>query len=59
VSTTSHPETNVVTGFEIALTLPPGFPAKWRAGIAKAVGSCKVKKTIAAVPTFTVLVDDA
>lgn len=44
----------VATGFEIALTLPEGFPEKYRGAIQKAVEGCKVKKTIAANPTFTV-----
>jgi hypothetical protein len=40
-------------------SLPPGFPDRYRAAIVRAAESCKVKKTIAAAPSFEVVVADA
>lgn len=43
----------------LELTLPAGFPEKYRAAIANAAASCKVKKVLAAPPDFDVSVVDA
>lgn len=43
------------TNIVLELTLPEDFPEKYRAAIVRAVDSCKVKRTLAAPPTFAVL----
>ena len=47
-------ETHLVREVQLELTLPVGFPEKYRTAIQRAVEGCKVKKTIAAAPTFSV-----
>jgi putative redox protein len=47
-------ETHLPKHVRIALTLPPSFPEKYRSAIVRAAENCKVKKTIAAQPTFEV-----
>ena len=53
------PATKLVRRVTLELTLPPGFPDRYRAAIVRAVEGCKVKKTIAAAPSFEVVVDEA
>lgn len=53
------PDTKLPTRIRLRLTLPPGFPEKYRPAIQKAVEGCKVKKTIAAAPTFEVALSDS
>jgi ribosomal protein S12 methylthiotransferase accessory factor len=48
------PQTMLATAFEIALTLPIGFPEKYQKAIVHAVEHCKVHKTISANPPFRV-----
>jgi ribosomal protein S12 methylthiotransferase accessory factor len=47
-------DTHLVREVQLELTLPVGFPDKYRTAILRAVEGCKVKKTIAAAPTFSV-----
>lgn len=47
-------ETHLPRNVRIRLGLPPSFPEKYRAAIVRAAENCKVKKTIAAQPTFDV-----
>lgn len=49
------PDTHLVRGVTLEVTLPEGFPERYRGAILRAVEGCKVKKTIAAAPTFTVV----
>ena len=49
------PVTKLVRYVRIELELPPAFPEKYRAAIARAVEGCKVKKTLAAPPAFEVV----
>ncbi|MBK8172391.1 MAG: OsmC family protein [Sandaracinaceae bacterium] len=49
-----NPESHLPTSISIALHLPTSFPEKYRDAILRAVEGCKVKKTIAAAPTFNV-----
>lgn len=49
--TDSHLPRHVV----LEVVLPPGFPDKYRTAIVRAAEGCKVKKTIAAQPTFEVI----
>ena len=39
---------------EIAISLPPSFPEKYRAGVRAAADACKVKKTLASPPELEV-----
>ncbi len=50
-----------LTSIEVELTLPPGFPEKYRAAIQRTVEGCKVKKTLQAPPEtrVTVVADPA
>jgi ribosomal protein S12 methylthiotransferase accessory factor len=50
--------THLVRAVRIELKLPPGFPERYRAAIVRAAESCKVKKTIAAAPSFEVVLAD-
>ncbi len=38
----------------LEIHVPPGFPPQYRDAIARAASACKVKKTLAAPPTFDV-----
>lgn len=49
------PESHVARSVRISLSLPPTVPEKYRAAIVRAVENCKVKKTIAAAPSFEVV----
>ena len=49
------PETHLPSRIVLELTLPDGFPEKYRAAIQRAVENCKVKKTIAASHAFDVV----
>jgi len=42
---------------QVALTLPPDFPEKYRAAIRRAVDQCAVKKHMVEPPAFTLRVD--
>ncbi len=46
--------THLVERIRIEVKLPADFPERYRAAILRAVEGCKVKKTIAAPPTFEV-----
>ena len=48
------PHFKIATQFDIALTLPIGFPEKYRTAIVRAVEQCKVQQTISAQPRFEV-----
>lgn len=44
-------KTHLPSAIRLDLTLPYGFPEKYRAAIARATNNCSVKKAIAAMPT--------
>lgn len=48
------PETHLPKRIRLEVTPPAGFPEKYRAGLARAVDGCKVKKTIARQPELSV-----
>jgi ribosomal protein S12 methylthiotransferase accessory factor len=48
------PETKLPRRISLELTLPPGFPEKYRTAILRAAEGCKVKKTMAAEPRIEV-----
>ena len=47
-------KTHLLRNVRIELTLPAKFPERYRAAILRAMENCKVKKTIAATPSFEV-----
>jgi ribosomal protein S12 methylthiotransferase accessory factor len=51
--------THLPTRIRLELTLPPDVPEKYRAAVVRAVENCKVKKTMAAMPSFEVVLSDA
>ena len=48
-------ESHLPRHVKLEVVLPPGFPEKYRSAIVRAAENCKVKKTIAAQPTFEVV----
>ncbi len=50
--------THLVRAIRIEVKLPQGFPERYRAAVVRAAESCKVKKTIAAAPSFEVTLSD-
>jgi len=53
------PSTHLPTRVRLALTLPRDCPEKYRAAVVRAVENCRVKKTIAAQPSFEVTLESA
>ncbi len=53
------PESNLPRHVKLELTLPAGFPEKYRTAIVRAAERCKVKQTIAAQPSFEVVTGEA
>jgi len=51
---TLDPTTHLPTAIHIEVKAPPDLPAKYHAAILRAAEGCKVKKTIAAQPVFTI-----
>ena len=51
----ADPVTKLPGRITLELTLPAGFPDTYRPAILKAVAGCKVKRTMAAAPTFDVV----
>jgi putative redox protein len=52
------PATHLPRSVRLELTLPPGVPEKYRTAVVRAVENCKVKKTIAAMPSFEVVLQE-
>ena len=52
------PTTKLLRAVRIEITLPTGFPGKYRAAIVRAAEGCKVKRTLAAAPSFEVVVSE-
>lgn len=55
---TFDPDTKRLTRVDLEVTLPPGFPEKYRAPILRAMEGCKVKKTLVDPPVVTVVAKD-
>jgi ribosomal protein S12 methylthiotransferase accessory factor len=53
------PVTHLLRSVRLELTLPADCPEKYRAAVVRAVENCKVKKTIAAMPSFEVVLQGA
>lgn len=47
--------THLPTDVRVEITLPAGFPERYRAAIVRAAENCKVKKALAAPPRFEVV----
>lgn len=52
------PHSKLARSVRLELTLPAGLPEKYRVALVRAVESCKVKKTLAAAPSFEVLLEE-
>lgn len=48
------PETHLASKVDLDLELAPGFPEKYTAALIRVVDQCKVKKSMAAPPSFSV-----
>lgn len=48
------PATHLPAEIRFVVSVPAGFPERYRPGLLRAVESCKVKKTIARQPVFSV-----
>ncbi len=48
------PATHLPAEIRFVVSVPTGFPEKYRPGLLRAVESCKVKKTLALLPRFSV-----
>ena len=55
----NDPTTKLPTRITLGLTLPPGFPERYRDAVLRAAEGCKVKKTMAAHPVIEVVLTDA
>jgi putative redox protein len=53
------PVTHLPRSLRLELTLPADCPEKYRAAVVRAVENCRVKKTIAAMPSFEVVLQGA
>lgn len=53
------PATHLPTRVSVTITLPPSFPEKYRSGVVRAAESCKVKRTIAALPKWEIALASA
>ena len=51
------PATHLPVELRLKVTPPVGFPERYRESLARAVDGCKVKKTIARQPAFTVALE--
>ena len=49
------PERKLVASIRIEITLPPGFPEKYREAVLRAVDQCSVKRHLAEPPAFEVV----
>jgi putative redox protein len=49
------PETKLIARIRIAMTLPSGFPEKYRTAIVRAADQCAVKKHLAEAPAIEVV----
>lgn len=54
VETVKDPELKLITEMNASLTLPPGFPEKYRPAILRAIETCSVKKHLMQPPRIGV-----
>jgi ribosomal protein S12 methylthiotransferase accessory factor len=56
LETVRDPERKRLSSIDVALTLPAGFPEKYRGAIGRAVDQCAVKKHMVEPPAFSLTV---
>jgi putative redox protein len=56
LETVRDPEKKRLSSIDVSLTLPPGFPEKYRGAIGRAVDQCAVKKHMLEPPAFSLTV---
>lgn len=54
---TKNPETNMIGKVSLNLTLPNGFPEKYKAAIIRSMDLCAVKKHMLQPPEFEILAE--
>jgi putative redox protein len=54
--TERDPKTRMIAKVAIDISLPPGFPEKYKAAVVKAADQCTVKKHILSPPAFEIAV---
>jgi putative redox protein len=52
--TERDPKTRMITKVAVDISLPPGFPGKYKAAVIKAADQCTVKRHILAPPVFEI-----
>lgn len=52
--TERNPQTRMISKMTIDITLPPGFPEKYRNAVIKAADQCTVKRHILSPPAFEI-----
>lgn len=57
METTTDPTTHLAGEVRFLLHLPAEFPEKYRGSLERVIDQCSVKRTIAAPPTFTTIID--
>ena len=50
-----NPETKLISRITIRMTLPPGFPEKYRSAVVRAADQCAVKKHLLDAPAIEVV----
>ena len=50
-----NPTTKLIVKIRIEITLPPGFPEKYRTAIVRAADQCAVKKHLLEAPAIEVV----
>lgn len=58
VSMEKDEKTHMVTAMDMQLTLPEGFPDKYKGAVVRAMGQCYVKKHLAEPPAITLGIDE-
>ncbi len=58
VTMDTDPKTDMVTAMHMRLTLPEGFPDKYRGAVLRAMGQCYVKKHLDQPPAITLDIAD-
>lgn len=50
-----NPETKLISNIKIQISLPPGFPEKYRTAVVRAADQCTVKKHLLEAPAIEVV----
>ena len=57
LETVRDEERKRLSSIDVSMTLPPGFPEKYRQAIARAVDQCAVKKHMLEAPAFSLKIE--